>query len=53
MLLHRVHLDRGQQVVDVADVFIPKLATIHQRDSGFWATGFVCRYPVFRGEFLT
>ena len=53
LLRRDVELDRGQQIVDVANVFIPKLATIHQRDSGFWATGFVCRYPGVRGEFLT
>ena len=36
MPLHCVHVDRGQQIIDKRDVFIPELTTIHQmtRDWG-------------------
>ena len=30
MLLHRRHLDGGQNIIDEHDVVIPKRATIHQ-----------------------
>ena len=34
MPLHRVHLDRGQQIVDESDVLVSKLATIHRLQLG-------------------